>query len=305
LVYLCYGVGGEKDEGNHAFFKIYNQSFNPLGLERTVSDGIISAVRDVPEFGKIIQFTAPISPGSSGSPVVNMKGEVIGVATFQIIEGQNLNFAISGERIAQLKRDKKSKTLNEWEISRTKDWLDTAEGLYFSGLFFISEGDHERAIHYFKKAIEKNPRYAEAYFYIGYCYGKLGRFREAIEAHKQAIRIKPDDADAHHGLGVSYDRLGRLTEAIEAFKQAIRIKPDSADAHFNLGVAYGRLGRWTETIKSYKQAIRIKPDYAKAHYNLGLTYLAIGDKGAALDQYKILKDLDRDFANRLFNLIYE
>ncbi|MBU1488045.1 S1C family serine protease [bacterium] len=45
---------------------------NPLGLEQTVSDGIVSAVREIPTFGKIIQVTAPISPGSSGSPVINM-----------------------------------------------------------------------------------------------------------------------------------------------------------------------------------------------------------------------------------------
>ena len=79
---------------------------SPLGLERTVSDGIVSAVREIPAFGKIYQITAPISSGSSGSPVVNMKGEVIGVATFQFVEGQNLNFAIPGERIAKLKTEK-------------------------------------------------------------------------------------------------------------------------------------------------------------------------------------------------------
>ena len=64
---------------------------SPLGLERTVSDGIVSAIREIPAFGKIIQTTASLSSGSSGSPVVNMKGEVIGVATFQVVEGQNLN----------------------------------------------------------------------------------------------------------------------------------------------------------------------------------------------------------------------
>lgn len=74
---------------------------NPRGFERTASDGIVSAVRQVPGFGRMVQITAPVSPGSSGSPVINSKGRVIGVATF-LVEGQNLNFSISGERIARL-----------------------------------------------------------------------------------------------------------------------------------------------------------------------------------------------------------
>jgi serine protease Do len=62
------------------------------GLTGTVSEGITSAFR---ENGTIIQITAPISPGSSGSPVLDENGEVIGVATSQKQEGQNLNFAIA------------------------------------------------------------------------------------------------------------------------------------------------------------------------------------------------------------------
>ncbi|HLA94293.1 MAG TPA: S1C family serine protease, partial [Pyrinomonadaceae bacterium] len=67
---------------------------NPFGLEGSVSNGIVSAVREISGYGKIIQITAPISPGSSGSPVVNMYGQVIGVATLQAAEGQSLNFAV-------------------------------------------------------------------------------------------------------------------------------------------------------------------------------------------------------------------
>ncbi|MQY71942.1 trypsin-like serine protease, partial [bacterium] len=95
---------------------------NPLGLEQTVSDGIVSAVREIPAFGNIIQITAPISSGSSGSPVVNMKGEVIGVASFQMVEGQNLNFAIPGERVTKLTPIKKP-TLSEWTQEKIEKTL--------------------------------------------------------------------------------------------------------------------------------------------------------------------------------------
>ncbi len=66
---------------------------NPLGLGNTVSDGLLSAVRTLPHL-TILQISAPISPGSSGGPVFDDAGQVIGVSTFLIAGGQNLNFAI-------------------------------------------------------------------------------------------------------------------------------------------------------------------------------------------------------------------
>jgi hypothetical protein len=68
---------------------------NPLGLELTVSNGIISGVRTSKEQGgKFLQTTAPISPGSSGGPLFNMHGEVVGINTMYLEGGENLNFAI-------------------------------------------------------------------------------------------------------------------------------------------------------------------------------------------------------------------
>ncbi len=66
---------------------------NPEGLEGTFSQGIVSGIRDAGK-DKWVQITAPISSGSSGGPVVNAKGLVIGVAVASVVEGQNLNFAI-------------------------------------------------------------------------------------------------------------------------------------------------------------------------------------------------------------------
>ena len=70
-------------------------SGNPKGLEGTFSDGIISSRRD--KYTKErLQMTAPISPGSSGGPVLNRKGEVIGVsfAQHRALDAENLNFPI-------------------------------------------------------------------------------------------------------------------------------------------------------------------------------------------------------------------
>ncbi len=66
---------------------------NPLQLDYTVSDGLISSVRPI-ENDVILQISAPISQGSSGGPLFNAFGEVIGVATMVSSEGQNLNFGV-------------------------------------------------------------------------------------------------------------------------------------------------------------------------------------------------------------------
>ena len=76
---------------------------NPIGfLEGTFSNGIVSGVREFRVDSKRIQITAPISKGSSGGPVLNSKGEVIGVAVSTITAGQNLNFAIPSDYLNEL-----------------------------------------------------------------------------------------------------------------------------------------------------------------------------------------------------------
>ena len=78
---------------------------NPAGLEGTVSKGIISGVREVDDI-KFIQITAPISPGSSGGPVFDLAGRVIGVATAYLPYGQSLNFAMPINYLKSLKPNK-------------------------------------------------------------------------------------------------------------------------------------------------------------------------------------------------------
>jgi hypothetical protein len=67
---------------------------HPLGLEDTVSNGLISAVRTVEDGSMVLQISAPIAPGSSGGPIFNDRGEVVGIATAIIAGGQNLNFGV-------------------------------------------------------------------------------------------------------------------------------------------------------------------------------------------------------------------
>jgi len=73
----------------------------PLGLDLTISEGIVSSLRDMPQ-GRVIQTSAPVSPGSSGGGLFDTQSRLVGIVTFQTRSGQNLNFAVPADWIAQM-----------------------------------------------------------------------------------------------------------------------------------------------------------------------------------------------------------
>jgi hypothetical protein len=84
----------------------------PLGLESTVSEGIVSAIRDAGTM-HIIQTTASISPGSSGGPLLNEFGKVIGLTTSTVLNGQSINFVVSSRHVSELLNRKQPMSLEE------------------------------------------------------------------------------------------------------------------------------------------------------------------------------------------------
>src|SRR5690242_2919646 len=211
---------------------------NPLKLEGSVSDGIVSAVREVPNSYRIIQITAPISHGNSGSPVFNLKGQVLGVVTIKVTNGQNINLAIAAARVAELKPGK----LQPLSELVTKGRGDIAESLYRSGLDSLWLGNYDNAVGYFENAANKNPKRAEAWVQVGSCKVKQGKNPEAIRAYLQALQLKPTDAEIHNKLGDAYYYSGRLREAIESYTEAAQLRPDWAETFYNLAIAYTESG---------------------------------------------------------------
>ena len=239
---------------------------NPLRLEGSVSDGIVSAIREVPDLGRIIQITAPVSHGNSGSPLFNMRGEVIGIVTVKVTNGQNINLALGVARINSLPRGElisfdqiaaRNKSTTQPEV--------LAELWYRGGIDSLWLGNYDSALNYFETAANRNPRRPETWIQIGYCKVKQGRNEEAIRAYKRALQLRPDSAEAYNKLG---------------------------DAYF-----FG--GRFDEAIASYRQAARVQPDQPEAYYNLALAYLETGDRESAMAQSRTLESLAPDLNKKL------
>jgi tetratricopeptide (TPR) repeat protein len=240
---------------------------NPLRLEGSVSDGIVSAVREVPDLGRIIQTTAPVSHGNSGSPLFNMRGQVIGIVTVKVTNGQNINLALGSMRIGQL-RGSQLISFDQISVKNRSNQPEALADLWYrGGIDSMWLGNYENALNYFETAANRNPRRPETWIQIGFCKVKQGRNEEAIRAYERAIQLRPNSSDAHNKLG---------------------------DAHFYAG-------RFNEAIAAYQQAAQLNPKNAEAYYNLALAYLEIGDREAAMAQSRLLQSIDPELNKKLLS----
>jgi len=275
---------------------------SPMGLDQTVSEGIISAIRSMPAIGSFFQMSAPISPGSSGSPVVNMDGLVIGVATFQASVGQNLNFAVSGRAVIEMPALSDPLSLSEWTYARSRDKPRLAADLCRKGFEFSVQGEDRKALEYYRQAVRKDPEDPLAWSGLGYCYAGLEKHDEAVGAYRNAIRSNPDNALAHYTLANYYREIGRDDLAVEAYQTAVRLSPRFARAYFYLGLSYARLGRLQDGKQAFLKAAELEPEFASAHFQAGVASSRLGDHQAALAALQEVLRIEPDSAQAYYTM---
>jgi hypothetical protein len=132
---------------------------NPRGLEGSFSQGIVSAIRPIDNVS-LLQITAPISPGSSGGPIMDASGKVVAVSVATYKGGQNLNFAIPSKAIHSLisqqderatftvarKKSKGAKTiLEELGVNKILEGV-TGSAMQWNGVIHGSLGQGDFAI---------------------------------------------------------------------------------------------------------------------------------------------------------------
>ncbi len=237
---------------------------NPKGLEGTFSDGIISRISTQGN-RKRLQMTAPISPGSSGGPVLNGKGEVIGVAFMTLIGGQNLNFAIPSEYVKALLDTNATAT----PLSQVEDIID-ANAHFIRGKAKFRSGLYKLAVLDFDAAIRLDldePRY---YVYRGMAQGELGHHFAAMGDYDTAIRLKPDYAWVYNNRGWLKYKIGLHQLALMDFDTALRLEPNNATTYRVRGLVKAKLGLYDAAIVDCDTALRLEPNNAIVYVSRGI-----------------------------------
>jgi len=214
---------------------------SPLGLENSVSSGVVSGFRELKE-GAFIQTTTPISEGSSGGPLLDMQGDVIGITARSAPEGQNVNFAIP---------------INEIKAVATKPALaseaDRSLQLYLEGVLYLDRQDYVKAEKAFARATELNPNNFDAWMDLGNVYYVTGEFDKEFVAFRKAVQLRPDSDDAHFSLATGYEDKGDFGSAVTEYHRTIWLNPKHTEALFNLAIIQLIQGNRAEAAGYYKK----------------------------------------------------
>ena len=173
--------------------------------------------------------------------------------------------------------------------SSASDWVNSGNAKY-------KKGDLDGAVTDYSRAIEIDPKYAEAYINRGNAKSEKGDPDEAIVDLSRAIEINPKYAEAYINRGVAKGKKGDLDGEIADYSRAIEIDPEYAEAYSNRGLVKRIKGDLDGAVADYSSAIEINPNYAVAYINRGNAKNEKGDLDGAVADYSRAIEIAPDYA---------
>ena len=269
---------------------------HPRGYTNTLTEGLVSGAIRKEKGARWLQTSAPVSPGSSGGPLLNGDGLVVGVVTWHRpeIRSQNLNFASPAERVLQLLKNK----------SKPKS-VASASGAGWQRLVALAKRqydaeNYQSAIDNYKKVIALRPNHGETYVNLGKAYHLLDRYGEAIAAYKKATALLPVSSNelgwAYFCLGYAYEALKDADSALQAYRSAVRYglpreKQDYAQERIGEIASQQRAAAVEADERRWQEFQRTRPDWRKRRRAIATVLDELGGTDMLASPYLDLYEL--------------
>ena len=302
----------------------------PQGLELSISEGLVSSLRELEDGSKLIQTTAPISPGSSGGGLFNDEGLLVGITTLFLEDSQNLNFALpidwiwdlifidveevqenslSSQSVEEEKALEDIRTLGE--SLRAVDPNFSAKEKYFKSMIepIVSSGIPPSE---WPAAIEKaywalpdgdSLRWANRSLEL-----RKSKDWQGLVAHaRNWVKAEPENAKAWFSLGNG--RIGLRNKYSASAGALVRNAQNTPDYNYrgmfmdqhDAQISYAELEN-VYAIEAYREAVRLEPTFTHAWFYLGSAFKYDENQIGASAAYQKLKKLDPELAEKLYTL---
>jgi tetratricopeptide (TPR) repeat protein len=268
---------------------------NPLGLELTVSSGLISALPKT-EHDAHIYTSAPMSPGSSGGGLFDAQGRLIGLTTSIFSYGQNFNIALPTDWLEDLEKRDQATSLPaavpvpepDWLTEATKlsgqgnwpalkEWADRWQAAYpTSALALINRGDAlknqgqlTQAMLDYQRAAMLDPHQATAIGSQVIVLTQLSRFSEARALAQRALAMTyRQDFRMWLALGGVEFNSGQMEAAQSAYEAAARLSPGNPVIWKLIGITCSKRKDFPCAERAYRNGLSLKPDDAELNHAL-------------------------------------
>ncbi len=271
--------------------KVYAIS-NALGLGISISEGVVSGVRQIN--GEIlIQFTAPIAPGSEGGGLFDNNGILIGLINYQQRDGQNVNFAFPArwlnnidQRIAivdaatawrdkthTLQREENWTELAALAGKWTESLPDSVEAwllLAFAQVKLKKWPDVEKAC---RQVLKRDPNNQRGKGLLASALLGLEKGQEALDMARSLLEYRKEDGGTWVFIAYFELALGHIDEAKASFERAIQLEPWNINANSALAQLARRSNDWNLAIISQRNIVRFYPDNIDAWMRLADDYI--------------------------------
>ncbi len=225
----------------------------PLGFEFSVTSGVVSSVRPSDLGYPLIQTDVPVNPGSSGGPLFDRSGAVVGIIKSSAAGRDGIHFALPID-LGHALLD---------ELAQERRALE-----FFNQAVLEAKLEDKAAL--YRKAVALAPDLAEGHYNLALALERLGRTAEAEAEYRETLRLRPNYTPAALNLGAALYEERRFDDAIALYRQALERDARSSRLRNNLAEAYRAAGDRTRARREFEGILKSDPDYAPAHYGLAV-----------------------------------
>jgi len=246
---------------------------NALGLGLSISEGVVSGIRD---FGgnPYIQFTSAIAPGSEGGGLFDADGRLLGFITYRARDGQNVNFAIPLRRLAG--------------IEKRLGAASAADGLRVTATALMREGKWAELAQHAKRWLAEDANSGEAWAWLGYAAQQTGDWVEVERAYREAFKREPSSIGIGIGLSMALLKQKKMQEAADTARSLLVLRQEDARIWVALGLAELGLDHGVQAKQAFERAVQVDSWNYDAYWGLAHIARASRDSRAAAAAYRAM-----------------